>query len=968
MKARGYPSCFWHAFVIVLILVACAGLGGESWASTASKEPAFFPIPSTPQSGVSDMVVEPGGPVWIMSNNKIFYWSGSEFSEPVTGPMPSGTRFSGLYGGEDRGAYAMQRGDGEHEGLLYRLSDGGAHLVTSFYYEVSHEKPGLYVSRSGMVFNWGHRFLAHLTTDGWERAEVRLGLPRDTCVFDLGEHVYFYYDNNLCRGGNDGIKVMEPPQWHKARPGQNRSVGVRWGETRALLVNYGEQAGIFAFDLETCNEVPLDDARTALGTTRVFDAFSLPDGSVWLMVFPQGERAYTFIKLGTDGKVEPVLSTGEVPWDNSRCWLFPESVLVTSNGAIVFGLPQDGIAIWQNDKVRRYGWREGFATGVLHLHEDHRGNLWAPVGDQVARFRLDGESIPALPAFADWTEHLLVSGSRIWELEPGLLAMFRAETPKQLSRWDGSNWSLQTLPFDRSKIGRSMVDDCGHLLIAMSAFPDGVFDVGPQEVKRFEGMPALLAAAVRRGAKKFQQYDGYQGVVVESPDRIWYGYHNSNTVILIEGDRTDEISFTEDVSYIYPSDAYGMLVLTEDGRYYRYDRGQMVEVPQSPGNEKLKLLGYNGFQPYEPTLVADAQPYHYPVLWDGSERRLYFSVKDAEAAAEGICSNAPFVVLSRYVEQLYPSARGGAWLEYFQGAGGPARIIANRRFDLDFSKTPIAGSLIRRAREDRVGNLWVESAPYAGTVHAFVYELGKVRLTHEPLPPVCGRTLSFGAKVLPERYESQANPLVRVSPSDWVPAGSDGLQFTVRFPESGTYTVEVGALIMGSLLQSTPAFTLQATVALPNTIRTDASEGSILLDDPFWEPPIAGEKTVEGARLSLQWRVNGQEWQNLFTDSSCYLADLKPGSHVIDFAAEEDEFWTDPSPLSIPICYAPDYVKAVDRRVSDLLDSNPERQERASRELVQLGKIAPDVVERRLEAAEAEAKLVPLLRQILRQR
>ena len=86
MKARGYPSCFWHAFVIVLILVACAGLGGESWASTASKEPAFFPIPSTPQSGVSDMVVEPGGPVWIMSNNKIFYWSGSEFSEPVTGP------------------------------------------------------------------------------------------------------------------------------------------------------------------------------------------------------------------------------------------------------------------------------------------------------------------------------------------------------------------------------------------------------------------------------------------------------------------------------------------------------------------------------------------------------------------------------------------------------------------------------------------------------------------------------------------------------------------------------------------------------------------------------------------------------------------------------------------------------------------------------------------------------------------
>jgi hypothetical protein len=72
-----------------LIFVAYPGGGGtlsaEPGEIAASAAATLVPLPKTPWPGFSDMVIEPRGPVWVMANNRLFYWDGSEFREPVSG-------------------------------------------------------------------------------------------------------------------------------------------------------------------------------------------------------------------------------------------------------------------------------------------------------------------------------------------------------------------------------------------------------------------------------------------------------------------------------------------------------------------------------------------------------------------------------------------------------------------------------------------------------------------------------------------------------------------------------------------------------------------------------------------------------------------------------------------------------------------------------------------------------------------
>ena len=106
-----------HLLRLAAVLAMSVGraLGADPDGTGAPVAPRFLPIPKTPWRGFTDMVVEPGGTVWIMANQKVFYWAGSEFREPVSGPMRSGYYLAGLYGGPDRGAYATQEGKGERE-------------------------------------------------------------------------------------------------------------------------------------------------------------------------------------------------------------------------------------------------------------------------------------------------------------------------------------------------------------------------------------------------------------------------------------------------------------------------------------------------------------------------------------------------------------------------------------------------------------------------------------------------------------------------------------------------------------------------------------------------------------------------------------------------------------------------------------------------------------------------------------
>ncbi len=68
-----------------------------------------LPLPPPCRHGVSDMVVEPGGTLWVKADNSLFYWDGNEFRCPLSSEILSGAYRTRLHGGPDRGIYATQR-------------------------------------------------------------------------------------------------------------------------------------------------------------------------------------------------------------------------------------------------------------------------------------------------------------------------------------------------------------------------------------------------------------------------------------------------------------------------------------------------------------------------------------------------------------------------------------------------------------------------------------------------------------------------------------------------------------------------------------------------------------------------------------------------------------------------------------------------------------------------------------------
>jgi hypothetical protein len=266
-----------------------------------------LPLPISKDQHIQSMVMEPGGTIWIMTDAGLYYWDGRGFRPPVSGGLTSGQGSISLFGGSDRGVYATQAGQREHQGKLYALSDGGVKYVADLYYEVLHERPGLYVSKSGKIYSWGNRFLAVYSGEEWKRIEAKLDLE-NTFVFDTGEAVYFYFDQRLYSAdSDDNLSEHDIPSPMKGTPGQRATNGALWGNGRMVILRPG-QKGIHAYDLKTCESVPTDSINAVLGERAMCDLFRAPDGSVWVLTYDValGGFNYTFYRVLPQGEVAPV--------------------------------------------------------------------------------------------------------------------------------------------------------------------------------------------------------------------------------------------------------------------------------------------------------------------------------------------------------------------------------------------------------------------------------------------------------------------------------------------------------------------------------------------------------------------------------------------------------------------------------------------------------------------------------------
>ena len=770
-----------------------------------------LPLPPGKQGQISALAAEPEGTLWVIANGSLYYWTGQQYREPVGEKITTGYYLAALYGGHDRALYVTQRGPDEHQGKLYQLSDGRTIYVTDFYFEAGHESPGLYVSPSGQLFNWGNRFLAVYTQGKWQRIEALLN-SKHTLVVEADQKVYFYYNRNLYSIDRQGqFEQREIVTSVETVPNRKRTHGALWGDDRLVIVEDGAKH-IFAYYLEDGTPFDTTNINRHLTNQSVHDLFRAADGSIWVLVNDPELRRFVFLRITPDGKVAKIHKTSIFDWRNLRLWQFPHSVVNGSDGAIWFGTPRAGIARYRKGKLDLYGWQHGVAGDFRYLCEGAGGEIYAASPKGIYVFRPD---MPPrqLPNWVNqWREYRLASSQPVRDHQ-GNIWMFLEDEPGRISRWDGSTWTHFDVPFGTRKVGRVMADDRGHILISMLAYPDGCYDISPEGVKRFDNLPSMLVAAVAAGAKQFSTENSFQGCFVLEGSKIWFGYQNYKGVHFFDGQRWDTMQLSDDIYYLYESPKYGILIRTQGGKYYTYDRGQLTEVPVSQYPPPTRwLLGPKSLQPFEEQLLKQ-RPGQYIPLERADDGKLHLLAP----IESGLPGNSPpydyqrVALLPDQIKTVTPGFAGGHWSKY--KADPIYRLFGDRIIPCDFRQSPLIDreSGIRQVLEDRKRNLWFDAGRYSGAGHVFVKLQHDFELRAENVPSEAKHAITINAEAFFAGQPQSGTTLFwRFADGLWRGAQSED-SVTIDFPQTGRYEIELVA--MGPLGGITPrplSFTIRA--------------------------------------------------------------------------------------------------------------------------------------------------------------
>jgi len=859
-----------------------------------------LPLPPAKDQQVHSMGMEPGGIVWIMANGGLYYWDGEKFTPPLTGKFTSGPSINGIYGGPDRGLYATQRGEKEHQGRLFKLCDGDTRYVADFYYETSNRPPGLYVSKSGKIYNWGNRFLAVYSGDKWKRIEARLDLE-NTLVFETGQTLYFYSNGKLyCADADDNLTEHDIPATIESRDGPPRVYGALWGSDRIMILKTGER-GVYAYDLKTCQPVPTDNINAAFGERVVWDVFRAADGSVWVMTQDPRFPTYLYYRILPDGELAPVDETTEFTsaysWDPMQASRLPHSLLTASDGSVWFGLQRGGIARLKDGKARVFGWSDGLSIGRPDwLFEDPHGNVYAASGQAIYVLRPSEPGGPTPPDLALWEEYETVSHEPVGDGK-GNIWMFLRDRPGEVSRWDGYQWQHIKVPFDTSKVSRVLGDDRGHILVQMGDYPEGCFDIGPDSMAHYENLQAMLVAAVAEGAKRFYTGNEFQGCYVLEGGKIWFGYNNYPEFECFDGDRWDHFSMDDDVNYMYESPKYGIIIRTQGEKYYGYDRGQIVEIEAPRAPKTRWILGPKGLQPFEEELLTSHPELYTPVeLMPGDEYYLLLRPMEEQESRE-----PTYVIgdqLPHYMKTVTPGYFGGYWTGY-AGLNGAYRIFGGKVFKCDFSDSPLVGKEndIRWVADDRAHNLWIDAGWYGNCRHVFLKRLDGFKLKVADIPAQVKRELCIEAEpVLPGLATKDLRLFWRFEDGLWQ-GGEQGGSVAVRFPTDGEYHIEVMGMDPQGGTSEISHLAVHATVFLPKTEVTEG--GPYVVKDVVWTPPVEMTSSLPGALLKLAHCMDGGDWQIFEDGRRIALGGLEPGEHSIEIAAQDEEGYRDLTPLSL---------------------------------------------------------------------
>ncbi|EAQ77532.1 hypothetical protein [Blastopirellula marina] len=970
------PHLFHRLYALVCLLCTLA-VANFAFAWKIEK----FDLPQSRWPGFQDVVIDESGVPWVLANNLVHYFDNDKFVALERSQLSSGQYLTGLYGGPKRGAYLTQPGEKDHLGKIYRLNAGKYEQITTFYYDNAHNRPGIYVSQDGRLFNWGQTFLGAFDDGEWTRVEGHFGSRADLyrpAICDLGDEVYFYsiHDNRIyhCNAASE-LSVAAGPamiaEQTEGRKGQSQfptpPKTSSWNGDRVLVLFQRPNLAV-AFNVRTNERIDVQLTPQQEETLTFEDGFETHSGTVWINTRVRGGHGLAIYELSTDGKLTELPALHNAELLNSLRMQYPDSILETSDGAFVIGLREAGIEVYRDGQLTRLNWRHGFFNGVSNIQEGLDGKLWLPYdrsGRGIARLTLGSGPPPTTELTQDWAEYNLVNGSEVWQLSGDTIAMFEVEHPNQLSRRTGDKVSFQEMPFDVTRIGKSIVDDRGHLFVEI--YPRRIYEIREGAVDEFENMNAALAAAVKSGATHFQGSDIFGGLFLGNDKRLWYNLRNSNTVSMLKEDIWSTFRFRESVSSMFESPEQGAIIRTQSGKLFRYDTGQMQELPNALTSRRDQMLGPKGVQPYDKSIAADHPRQYYPVLRVQAAMRLYLDVADFERALdapEPSAADPNSVELPRFFKHIAPSRAYGSWLLMSQGAGAPYRIFDQQLSSLDLSGTPLYGFSISDIVETTNHDVWFVSR-YSSHPKAFQFLQSQLSLQAPPIAKQCGRELTVPVEVKPDRIAADIDLFVTVN-GELQPLTRTSMgEVVFRFPSSGIYRCSIGGMRLGAAAPDLIEFTVTASVPLPETHWTSA-ETDVTLTTLQWDPPVRVTPSSDNQNAQLAWRIVGEPWRQFDDSTMISLVDHPPGDYQIELRATEDEHWHDQTPVAVRLYYAPDYQSIVHDLVQHLGSDNFTVRKHALAGLQQLGPRAMPQLKREIEAAEKAIHALPKLRELQR--
>ncbi len=796
-----------------LICLTCAGLGVLAGTGHAENETASAPTPAAPadalwrrlelpredpqgsavsnvRSSISDVAVEPQGSLWVMGRQGVYYWTGSQFAKPKGEPLRSGQYVANLWGGGDRPLYASQPATsstpGTPQGRLFRLQDGEATYVTDFYYDVPHDYPGIHITKTGQIINWGETFLAVYDGASWTRQEA--AIPRRTATVE-SEHGFHLFTANRV------VTIDRAGQFHKHELNLPADASLvcptPWGDDR-LLVYDSRHRQLLAYELPDFQLIELKESsrvsRSFFGRAPV----PAPDGSVWLQL-PVSEvsQQLSLYRLASDGSVAPIAA------DPTGRWVYaqrnsPSPVLFAKDGSAWLASDNQGIFRLKEGKTVRYGWREGVAEGRLRaIVEDDAGNTFAYYHHGVWMMPADGQRSPLPDWTRVWSEYPLAAARPVQD-DAQRLWMALGSHPRAISCWDGAKFTHREVPFDTASLVLLLIDDQQHVL-AMLRDPlrntVTYHDVGPDSSATYGSLDEMFVASVKRGTKKFFSTDEIRGPLVDPQRRIWYAYGHDAPVRMFNGETWLTL---RGVTNVHAS-VSGEVLASNSRQIARYDRGILTPIPPHPDAVHVRMYGPAGLVPFEPSIYLHA-PQDF-LLVDKDSRIIAKATADP-AGPDKVWQFQPGEKKPHYMGSNITGGRfGSLWTSY--AACDLHRLVVGHAVVSDFDNTPVEGQsyITNNIYDDAAGNLWIHrSSRYNARNSMFMKDTSQFRLQPPYLAlPIPLKTTHLLTATDATGQTIKPNLLWQIDDGAWTRSSTPG-ELTLDFAQPGKHRIRILAI------------------------------------------------------------------------------------------------------------------------------------------------------------------------------